>query len=75
MAVPGLTVMWSSGPASPAASQSPVLPALVPVTVWAPAVDAVQVAAVHEPSGEIVNVVVEVTSLRMLPYWSAVRAM
>jgi hypothetical protein len=50
------------------------LPELVPVTVWAPAVDAVQVAPVQEPSGAIPNVVAGVTSLIMLPYWSAVRA-
>ena len=74
MAVPGLTVMWSSGPAFTCRVAAPVLPELVPVTVWAPAVDAVQVAAEQEPSGAIVNVVAGVTSLMMLPYWSAVRA-
>ena len=40
----------------------PVLPASVPVTVCGPAVVAVQVAAVQEPSGAIVKVVAEVTS-------------
>jgi hypothetical protein len=48
----------------------PVLPDFVPVTVCVPATEAVQVAPVQEPSGEIVNVVVEVTSPRELSYWS-----
>ena len=39
-----------------------VLPASVPVTVCGPAVVAVQVAPVQEPSGEIVNVVCAVAS-------------
>ena len=39
----------------------------VPVTVWAPATVALQVLAVHEPSGEIENVVSDVTSPRELP--------
>ena len=36
----------------------PVLPVSVPVTVWGPLVVAVQEAAVQEPSGAIVKVVV-----------------
>ena len=43
---------------------------MVPVTVWAPAVAAVHVATVHDPFGETVNVVVEVTSPSELSYWS-----
>ena len=39
----------------------------VPVTVWEPATVALQVLAVHEPSGAIVNVVSDVTSPRELP--------
>ena len=42
----------------------------VPVTVWGPATVAVQTLAVHEPSGEIENVVSPVTSPRELPNWS-----
>jgi len=38
------------------------LPALVPVTVCAPATEAVQVAPLQEPFGAIVKVVAEVTS-------------
>jgi hypothetical protein len=38
------------------------LPASVPVTVWEPAVDAVQTFPVHEPSGAIEKVVFDVTS-------------
>ena len=48
----------------------PVLPPLVPVTVCAPAVVAVQVAPVQEPSGAIVNVVVPVTLPSELLNWS-----
>ena len=45
----------------------PVLPASVPVTVWAPATLAVQLVPTrHEPSGLIVKVVTEVTSPRSL---------
>ena len=39
----------------------------MPVTVWAPATVELQVLAVHEPSGEIENVVSDVTSPRELP--------
>jgi hypothetical protein len=41
---------------------------LVPVTVWAPAVVAVQTAPVQEPFGAIVKVVVGVTSPSELSY-------
>ena len=47
-----------------------VLPSLLPVTVWAPAVLAVQTLLVHDPSGEIVNVVPAVTLPSELSYWS-----
>src|SRR5690348_9223694 len=45
----------------------PVAPDFVAVTVCGPAVVAVQVFAVHEPSGAMVNVAVPVTSPRLLP--------
>jgi len=48
----------------------PLTPELVPVTVCAPAVAAVQLTPLQEPSGEIVNVVFEVTSPSELSYWS-----
>ena len=37
----------------------PVLPPLVPVTVWAPAAEAVHVAPVHDPFGAIEKVVID----------------
>jgi hypothetical protein len=43
---------------------------LRPVTVWAPATVAVQVAPVQEPSGAMLKVVLAVTLPRLLPYWS-----
>ena len=48
----------------------PVLPASVPVTVWAPPTVAVQEGPVQEPSGLIVNVVLAVRSPSELLYWS-----
>ena len=62
--------MWLLLPASTCTVAVPVLPDLVPVTVWAPALEAVQVALVHDPLGLIVNVVVAVTSPIELLYWS-----
>ena len=44
-----------------------VLPASLPVTVWAPATVAVQLFEVQEPSGAIVKVVAAVTSPREFP--------
>jgi hypothetical protein len=44
----------------------PVLPLSVPVTVCGPAALAVQIAPVHEPSGDILNVVATVTSPKLL---------
>jgi len=70
VAVDGLIVMWSSAPEPTWSEAVPVLPAFVPVTVCAPVADAVQVAPVHEPFGEIENVVVAVTSPSGFPYWS-----
>ena len=46
------------------------LAGVVPVTVWAPAAVAVQVAPVQEPLGAIVNVVPGVRSPSELSYWS-----
>ena len=43
-----------------------LLPLKVPLTVWAPVTVAVQLAPVHEPSGEMLNAVLEVTSPRLL---------
>src|SRR6476659_3392411 len=48
----------------------PVAPSRLPVTVWMPAAEAVQVAARQEPSGEIENAALDVTSPRELLYWS-----
>src|SRR5215210_4796503 len=63
--------MWSSWLLAVTVSVAlPVLPPLVPVTVWLPATEAVQVAPVQEPSGAIVNVVVDVTSPSEFSYWS-----
>src|ERR671935_137342 len=63
--------MWSSWLLAVTVSVAvPVVPALVPVMVCAPATGAVQVAPVQEPSGAIVKVVLEVTSPRELSYWS-----
>ena len=42
------------------------LPLKLPVTVWEPVAVAVHVAPVHEPFGEIVNVVEDVTLPRLL---------
>src|SRR5215217_4684213 len=47
-----------------------VLPAFVPVTVYAPPVGAVQTFPLQDPPGAIVNVVEPVTSPVELPYWS-----
>ena len=47
-----------------------MVPGVVPVTVCAPAVEAVQVAAEQEPFGLIVKVVLPVRSPRALLYWS-----
>src|ERR671934_14647 len=63
--------MWSSTlPLVTCSDAVPVLPVSLPVTVCAPATEAVQVAPVQEPSGAIENVVAEVTSPRLLSYWS-----
>ena len=70
VALAGLITMWSTVAALTCSEAVPVFPAFVPVTVCAPATEAVQVAPVHDPSGEIENVVVEVTSPRELPYRS-----
>ena len=48
----------------------PVLPPFVPVTVCAPDAEAVQVAPVHDPFGEIEKTVLEVTSPSELSYLS-----
>jgi hypothetical protein len=63
----GESARWWSGPAKTVSVALLVFPPSVPVTVCEPAVDAVQVVPVHEPSGEIVNVVALVTSPRALP--------
>ncbi len=70
VAVAGLITMWLLLPASTCSVAVPVFVDFVPVTVCVPAFDAVQVAPVHEPSGLIVNVVVEVTSPIELSYAS-----
>src|SRR5436305_374566 len=62
--------MWSIAPPVTCSEAVPVLPASVPVTVWPPTTDAVQVAPVQEPFGTMVNVVAPVTSPTELPYES-----
>src|SRR5919204_539565 len=63
--------MWSSTlPLVTCSDAVPVLPVSLPVIVGAPATEAVHVAPVQEPSGAIENVVAEVTSPRLLSYWS-----
>jgi hypothetical protein len=58
----GDNTRWSSAPVVTVSAPVLVLPALVPVTVCAPAVVAVQLFPVHEPFGEIEKVVVDVAS-------------
>ena len=70
VAVDGLITMWSRGPGLTWSEAVPVLPDLVPVTVWAPATEAVQAAPLQEPFGPIVKVVLAVTSPSELSYWS-----
>src|ERR671937_364642 len=70
VAVAGRITMWSSVPVVTLREAVPVFPDFLPVTVCAPATDAVQVAPVQEPSGAIVKVVVDVTSPSELLYWS-----
>src|SRR5918912_186497 len=67
LAFEGLMTMWSSGPGFTCSDAVPVLPALVPVTVCAPAPVAVHVLPVHDPSGPIENVVEAVTSPSEFP--------
>src|SRR5436190_185983 len=62
VALAGLIVMWSRLPALTFSEPVPVLPAAVPVTVCAPAVEAVQLAPRQDPSGPIVKVVLAVMS-------------
>src|SRR3982751_2651544 len=62
VALAGLIAMRSRTPCTTSSDAVPVLPASVPVTVCVPATEAVQVAPVHEPSGAIENVVLDVTS-------------
>ena len=74
VAEPGDSTRWSRAAGVTCSDAVPVLPALLPVTVCAPEVEAVQVAPVQEPSGPIVKrrarghvaerVVVLVTPLR-----------
>src|SRR6266576_1564144 len=66
----GARPRWSRAAALTCRLAVPVLPPLVPVTVCAPAVVAVQVAPVQEPSGAIVNVVVPVRLPSGLLNWS-----
>ena len=68
-ALEGLTTTWSRT-AVTWREAVPVAPRRLPVTVWVPAAEAVQVAARHDPSGEIENAVLDVTSPSELLYWS-----
>jgi hypothetical protein len=58
----GDSARWSSGPAFTLRWAELVLPAYVPVTVWMPAIVAVQFAPVQPWSGTIVKIVFAVTS-------------
>ena len=51
LAVAGDSAMWSRGPAVTVRLAVPVFPPSVPVTVWAPATVALQLAPVHAPVG------------------------
>src|SRR5690349_24254558 len=66
VALAGLMVMWSSEPAFTVRVAVAVFPPLAPVTVCAPATVAVQLAAVQEPSGVMLKVVVAVMSQLLL---------
>ena len=67
VAVDGATTMWSTAAVVTCSAAFALFPEFVPVTVWAPTVEAVQVAPVHEPSGAIENVVEPVTSPSEFP--------
>ena len=62
--------MWSSAAAVTCSEAVPLLPLYVPVTVCGPATEAVQLAPVQEPFGEIEKLVVAVTSPSEFSYWS-----
>ena len=66
VAAAGNSATWSNAAAVTVSDAVLVLPPSFPVTVWAPAVVAVHTLAVHDPSGEIENVVEPVTSPREL---------
>jgi hypothetical protein len=68
VALAGLITMWSMTAGSTCSDAVPVLPELLPVTVCGPEVDAPHVAAAHDPSGEMENVVLDVTSPSELLY-------
>src|SRR6266542_6900747 len=70
----GLMTMEVVAPVLTMRDAVPVLPSFVPVTVCGPGMKAEQLSPVQSPSGEMLNVVVAVTSPRSLPYWSAPRA-
>ena len=66
LAVAGDSAMWSRDPAVTVRLAVPVFPPSVPVTVWAPATVALQLAPVQLPSGPMEKVVAPVTSPREL---------
>ena len=70
VAVEGLITMWSSGPELTCSEAVPIAPASFPVTVCAPAIEAVQVAPLQDPFAAMVKVVLAVTSPSELSYWS-----
>src|ERR1700730_2069758 len=67
----GARPMWSKPPGLTRSVAVADLPLLVPVTVWVPALVAVQLVPVQLPAGAMLNVVAVVTSPMLLPYWSA----
>src|SRR5919199_668643 len=65
----GARTRWSSAAAVTVSDAVAVAPESLPMTVWGPALVAVQTFAVHEPSGEIAKFVDAVTS-NELPFVS-----
>jgi hypothetical protein len=67
VALGGETTRWSTGPPVIVVGAVPVATPSAPWTLCGPAAGALQLAPVHEPSGESENVVCAVTSPRLAP--------
>ena len=70
VAVAGVRLRWSSGPAVTLIEAVADLPLSMALTVWRPGFVAVQAPAEHVPSGPMVKDDVLVWSPMALPYWS-----